>query len=251
MLAPAATGAAREMSYDNIQSTKDLDEEKNELAKLSPAQSSANYSQLIESMTNVMFEISLPYNIPSDGANHIVSVKTSELPATYFHYLVPKMESEAFLVARITGWEDLNLLPGSANVFYEGTYVGATVLNPAVINDTLDLSMGRDNGIVVTRTKKPVKENNKLIGNDVTKTVVYELRMKNNKTKALNLIVEDQIPLSQNKDIKVEMKDNGKADYNAQTGLLKWSLSVPPKEYKSLTFSYAVTYNKDKPISVF
>ncbi len=228
-----------------------LDAAKKDMDELSPAQSAANYSQLVETMANVMFDINLPYTIPSDGASHIVSIKTSDLPATYYHYLVPKIESEAFLLAKVTGWENLNLLPGAANVFYEGTYVGETVLNPAVINDTLDLAFGRDNGITITRTKLPMKESNKLLGNEITKTVSYQLRLKNNKSKILNLIVEDQIPLSQNKEIKVEMKDSGQADYNTQTGLLKWNLNMNPKDYKTLTFSYEVTYNKDMPISMY
>lgn len=244
--------AARERSMANTDAAnEELQKAKKDMDELTPAQSAANYSQLVETMTNVEFDIKLTYNIPSDGINHIVSVKSGELPASYCHYLVPKIESEAFLTARVTGWEDLNLLPGRANVFYEGTYVGETVLNPAVINDTLELALGRDNGITVTRTKLPVKESNKLLGNDITKTIVYELRMKNNKTKSLNLIVEDQVPLSSNKDIKVEMKDNGTADYNTQTGLLKWNLSVNPKEYKTLKFAYAVTYNKDMPLSMY
>lgn len=245
------TGARSTSTGNTSISDVELDAIKKDMNEMTPAQSAANYSQLVETMANVMFEISLPYSIPSDGATHIVSVKTSNLPATYYHYLVPKIESEAFLLAKVTGWEELNLLPGNANVFYEGTFVGETVLNPAVINDTLDLAFGRDNGITVTRTKLPVKETNKLIGNDITKTIAYELRMKNNKSKALNLVVEDQIPLSQNQGIKVEMKDAGKADYNTQTGLLKWNLSVNSKEYKTLKFSYEVTYNKDMPLSMY
>ena len=190
-------------------------------------------------------------SIPSDGASHVVSIKTSDLPATYYHYLVPKIESEAFLLAKVTGWENLNLLPGSANVFYEGTYVGETVLNPAVINDTLDLAFGRDNGITITRTKLPGKESNKLLGNDITKTVNYQLRLKNNKSKILNLVIEDQIPISQISEIKIEMKDKGTADYNSTTGLLKWNLNMNPKDQKTLTFSYDVTYNKDRPIGMY
>lgn len=243
---------ARSMKDENAEmSYRELDAMKKEMNELTPAQSASNYSQLIESMANVMFEINLPYTIPSDGATHVVSVKSSNLPATYYHYLVPKVESEAFLLAKVTGWEELSLLPGTANVFYEGTYVGETVLNPAVINDTLDLAFGRDNGIMVTRTKLPVKESSKLLGNDITKTIVYELRLKNNKSKAVNLIVEDQIPLAQSKDIKVEVKDVGKSDYNSQTGSLKWSLSVNAKEYKTVRFSYDVTYNKDMPLSMY
>ncbi|HEX5003185.1 MAG TPA: DUF4139 domain-containing protein [Bacteroidia bacterium] len=244
---------ARPQSKDNLvtlSSTDEVDLEK-KMKEMTPAQSAENYSQLVETMTNVEFEINLAYDVPSDGINHVVSVKTSDLPATYVHYLVPKLESEAFLLARITGWEGLNLLPGSANIFYEGTYIGTTVLNPSVINDTLDLALGRDNGITVTRTKLPGKESSKFLGSEVTKTIVYELRMKNNKSKGIHLIVEDQIPLSQNKEIKIALQDKDKADYNEQTGLLKWDFNLGTKEYKSLKFSFQVTHNKDMPLSMY
>ncbi len=232
-------------------SMQDATTDDKKVKELPIAQSAANYSQLIETMTNVEFEIKLPYSIPSDGAGHIVAVKNGELPATYCHYLVPKLESDAFLLAKVTGWETLNLLPGQANIFYEGTYVGNTVLNPSVINDTLELALGRDNGITVTRTRLPDKDKSKLLGTDITKTVVYELKMKNNKSKVINLIVEDQIPVSQNKEIKVELKDDGKAKYNPDTGLLKWDFALEPKSYKSLKFTYAITSNKDMPLSMY
>lgn len=243
---------ARERSAENaVITNEDLSKAKKDLDELSPAQSAASFSQLIETMTNVEFDIKLAYSIPSNGVNHIVSIKKDELPANYYHFLVPKMESDAFLVAKVTGWEGLNLLPGRANIFYEGTYVGETVLNPSIINDTLELALGRDNGIVVTRTKIASKETNKLLGNDITKLVSYEIKMKNNKTKPVNLIVEDQVPLTMNKDIKIEMKDSGTAEYNDKTGLLKWDVTVGLKEYKTFKFSYAVTYNEDMPLSMF
>ncbi len=244
--------AARSKSGANLDAAnEELYALKKDMDQLSAAESAANYSQMIETMTNVEFDIKLAYTIPSDGISHMVSIKTSELPASYYHFLVPKVESEAFLVAKVTGWEDLNLLPGQANVFYEGTYVGETVLNPSIINDTLELALGRDNGITVTRTKLPVKENNKLLGNEVTKTITYELRMKNNKVKALNLIIEDQIPLTQNKDIKIEMKENSNATYNDKSGLLSWNTIINSKEYKTFKFSYSVTSNRDMPLSMY
>ena len=243
-------GARAKTEANTFATDEQLDAIK-ELNQTTTGTAAANYSQLIETMTNVEFDIKSSYSIPSDGINHMVSIKTSELPAKYYHFLLPKLESEAFLIAKITGWEDLNLLPGRANVFYEGTYVGETVLNPSVINDTLELALGRDNGITVTRTRLPVKGENKLLGNDITKTITYEIRMKNNKSKSINLIVEDQLPLTQNKDIKIEMKDGGKADYNDKTGLLQWNSTVGTKEYKTLSFSYTVTFNKDMPLSLY
>ena len=244
--------SAREKAPGNtVMSNEELDALKKDMDEMTPAQSASNYSQMIETMTNVEFDIKLSYTIPSDGVNHLVSIMKSDLPAEYYHFLVPKLDKEAFLIAKVTGWEQLNLLPGRANIFYEGTYVGETVLNPSVMNDTMELALGRDNGITITRTKLPVKENNKLFGNEVTKTITYELRMKNNKSKSLNLIVEDQVPLSNNKDIKVEMKDNGNSEYNDKSGMLKWNTTIGTREYKTFTFSYAVTFNKDMPLSMY
>lgn len=218
---------------------------------LKPAESSANYAQMLETMTNVEFDIKLPYSIPSDGIAHIVAVKNSELPAIYYHYLVPKLENEAFLIAKVTGWEELNLLPGKANIFYESAYVGETMLNAALLTDTMELALGRDHGITVTRAKLPEKERNKALGTDVVKTIAYELKMKNNKSVALNIVVEDQIPVSQNQAIKVELKDSGKAEYNDKTGLLKWTQTLSAKEIKTLSFTYSITHNKDMQLSMY
>jgi uncharacterized protein (TIGR02231 family) len=221
------------------------------LSELSPAQSSANYAQLVETMANVEFDIKLDYDIPSDGNTHMVAVKSESLPATYLHYLVPKIESEAFLMARVTGWENLNLLPGSANLFYDGTYVGQTVINPNVLADTLDLAMGRDQAITVKRSRLKDKENNRLLGAEIVRTVAYELRIKNNKSKSINLVMEDQIPVSNNKDIKVELKDGGKADYNETTGGLRWEYKLESLNSKTIKFAYEVTHNKDMPLSMY
>ncbi|MFM8916450.1 MAG: DUF4139 domain-containing protein, partial [Bacteroidota bacterium] len=250
-VAGSARGA-RSQSTDNAgYISKDMEDMSKRLMELSPAESAANYSQIVETMANVEFAIKLDYDIPSDGNSHVVSVKTESLAASYIHYLVPKIESEAFLLARVTGWENLNLLPGNANLFYDGTYVGQTVINPNVINDTLDLAMGRDQAITVTRTRMKDKESNKLLGTDITKTVAYELRIKSSKGRAINLKVEDQIPVSSIKEIKVELKDADKADYNAATGSLVWDFKMENKTYKSLKFIYEVTHNKDMPLSMF
>ena len=219
--------------------------------ELSAAQSAANYSQLVETMTNVEFDIRLPYSIPSDGVRHVIAVKSEELPALYRHYLVPRYDREAFLIASITGWESLNLLPGSANIFFEGTFVGQTVLNPVLINDTLNLSLGRDRSITITRTRLPETLKNKLLGNEVTKTVVYELKMKSARSSKINLVVEDQVPVSQNKDIKIDVQETAKADYNSTTGMLRWDTTLGSRESKTFTFRYAVTYQKGMQLSMF
>ena len=88
----------------------------------------------------------MPYTIPSDGKNHQVGVQEQELTSSYKYYCTPKLDLDAFLFAQVTGWEGLNLLAGPAYIYFEGTYVGESLLDLAGVGDTLDISLGRDQG---------------------------------------------------------------------------------------------------------
>lgn len=212
------------------------------------AQNAYDYSQMQENIANVEFTIDLPYSINADGQSHLVAVQTKKLPTKFYHSIVPKMDNEAFIMAKVTDWEKLNLLPASANIFYDGTYIGETMINPTQLSDTLNLSMGRDRSVVVKRTKLKDKDKTKIIGNNKIKTITYELALKNNKSGSINLMVEDQIPVSNNEEIKVSLESKDKADYNDKTGSLKWNLKIQPRMQEKLVFSYSVKYNKDKPL---
>src|SRR5574337_606096 len=111
------------------------------------------YEQIQVSELAAEFDIKLKYDVPADGKPYIVDVTEYTLNATYKYFCVPKMEREAFLLARITGWEDLDLVEGPANVYFGGTYVGQSYINTRSVDDTLDLSFGRDKSLIVTRTK--------------------------------------------------------------------------------------------------
>lgn len=236
---------ADEPASESLKQMKDREE------GLGPAGSAANYAAMIETMVNVEYDINLRYDIPADGSSHVVWIKKENLNADYIHYLVPRLESESYLLARITGWEGLNLLPGQANIFYDGTYVGQTVINPELMDDTLNLSMGRDRGLQVTRTRMPVKESSKFLGGEMVKTVTYELKVKNYKGATLNVIMEDQIPVAGNKEIKVDLKESARAACNDKTGLLTWNFSMNSKELKTLNVTYSVTSDQNIPLSMF
>ena len=57
-------------------------------------------------------------------------------PFRHPHPLLHPAGPRRLLYARTTGWEDLALLPGDANVFFEGTYVGRTHLDLSRPQDT-------------------------------------------------------------------------------------------------------------------
>lgn len=205
---------------------------------------------VVYNTTTVEFGLDVPFSVPADGMAHTVAVKTSKVPATYKHYVTPKLDKDAFLYARTTGWEDLNLIPGQANVFFEGTYVGQSYLNVQSTSDTLNVSLGRDKGVVVERVRRKSTNDKAVIGGKRTINVGFDINVRNTKGSAIDIEVHDQHPLSPRSEIKVELEEKGEATVNEQTGQLTWNIRVEPKSTKKLGFAYSVEHPKDMPVVV-
>ena len=161
--------------------------------------SSAEITVEKQEATTTSYDIDLPYTIANDGKYNAVEIKEVNTPATYQYYVTPKLDRDAFLTAQVTNWEQYNLLSGEANLFFEGTYLGKTYLNTQNTNDTLNVSLGRDKNVVVTRTKLNDYTKKGFLSNKRTDSRGYEIAVRNKKPQAINIIVEDQLPLSVNK----------------------------------------------------
>lgn len=198
--------------------------------------------------TTVEYAIATPFSVPSDGQPHTIAVQEHSLPATYSYIATPKLDKDAFLYARTTGWENLNLLSGEANVFFEGTYVGKSQLNLAVPKDTMEISLGRDKGVVVERVKRKTANDKALLGSSRTATVAWDITVRNTKGTAIELELRDQYPLSPQSEIEVKLTDNGGSGVDKVKGLLTWKLKLASKETKKLGFAYTVKYPKDLPV---
>ena len=206
----------------------------------------SNYTTINENQLNISFDIDIPYDILSNGKAHSVALKDLKLPATYKYYAVPKVEKEAFLLAEISEYSKFNLLPGEANIIFEGMYVGKTMINPNQTSDTLNLSMGRDKKIAIKREKIADKSGTKFLSGYKEQTFTYDITVKNNKKEAIEMLLKDQYPISTDKEIIIELLDDGKAKVNAETGILTWDVKLNAGETKKYRISYKVKYPKDK-----
>ncbi|MBK7383313.1 MAG: DUF4139 domain-containing protein [Flavobacteriales bacterium] len=200
--------------------------------------------------TTVEFVIETPFTVPSDGTPHMIGVQNHSIPATYKHYATPKLDKDAFLYARTTGWEDLNLLPGQANVFFEGTFVGESYLQLDIPKDTLEISLGRDKGVTVERVRRKSTNEKATIGSKRTITVGWDITVRNTKGTAVDLELRDQYPLSPQSEIEVKLEENGGGVVDENKGSLTWNFRVEPKATKKLGFSYTVKHPKDLPVVV-
>lgn len=196
--------------------------------------------------TTTIFEIEDPYTVPNDGKIYTVDINSYELKALYEYYSAPKLDPSAYLTAKIIDWQELNLLPGEANLFFEGTFLGNSLLDVMNAGDTLSLSLGKDKGVIVRRTLQREYSSKKFLGSNKTDTRQYEILVRNNKQQSISIIVEDQFPVSTNKDIEVDKLSYGSGKLDDDVKKVTWTLSLEGKQENKLAMSYAVKYPKDK-----
>lgn len=198
------------------------------------------------------FDLPTPQDILADGKDNVVTLEEREIPVLYEYHAVPKVETAVFLLAKIANYGQYNLLAGQANIFFEDTYVGQTSVNPQITADTLLLSLGRDEQLTIKRVQpKDFTERRRIFSSKIRETCLYEISIKNNKSKSVTVDVLDQYPISKQKDIVVELTDRGGAKANPEFGKLEWSVEVPAGQTKKIRFSYSVEYPKDKGVGYF
>lgn len=203
-----------------------------------------------ENQTAISFDIKTPYTIKPDNKSYAVEVVAIELPAIFQYYCVPKMDKDAFLIARIPGFEQYNLLEGEASVFFEGTFVGKTVLDPRVASDTLEISLGRDKNVSVKREKAGEFSSKQFMGSKKEVIRGWTTTVKNNKSQKINMVILDQVPVSTAEEIEVSVRQHTGAVHHPETGEMKWEFTLAPAEKKEFVLEYAVKYPKSKTLLV-
>ncbi len=212
------------------------------------AGSMADYMETVQTQLAVEFTPTIKYSIPSDSKPHTVALKDYTIKTNYEYYAVPKYEGNAFLIASLSDWSEYNLLPGEVNIYFENSYVGKTYINPETTKDTLQISLGRDEGISVLREEIKDFTEDKFLSSDIERTFAYEIKIKNNKKSSVKMKIEDQIPLSQNEDIEVKLIEFSGAKYNAQDGKLIWNINIEGGKSTTKKLVFSVRHPKDKQV---
>jgi uncharacterized protein (TIGR02231 family) len=226
-----------------------LEAEVDEVVNYAPAAMSVSDDVFVaQTSISTEFEIGIPYSVPSTSKPTLVDIQQHTLQASYAYAVAPKLDKQAFLMAYIKGWETFDILPGEANVFFEGTYVTKTYLDPTNIKDSLAISLGRDPRIVVTREKIKDYTAKKTIGTNIRETIGWEISIRNTKREAIRIVVEDQIPVSQNSQIEITNLELSQGQFQKETGKVTWDFRVAPSETKKQNLKYELKYPKDKSI---
>lgn len=197
-----------------------------------------------ETQTTVEIAVEKPYTLKSGGEKMAIDLRDFTIPAEYHYVSVPKLDKDAFLMARITDWNQYNLLEGEANLYFEKGFVGRTILNANALSDTLEVSLGRDRSVVIEREKIDEFSKKRTLGANKIESRGIKITVRNNKKSAVNLFISDQLPVSVVSDITVTPGNLNGGQYETSTGLLKWQLNLAPAEQRQWQFDYEVKYPK-------
>ncbi len=196
------------------------------------------------------FDIKQLLTLPDGGKTTTTEIARHQLPASYEYRGIPKIDKESFLVADATDWQKLNLMEGEANVYFDNSFVGKSILDPNVSSDTLHFSMGRDQSIRVQRTKVSESSTRRFFGSNQEQTLKWRITVKNNRQESVNITVFDQAPISRNTSIEVIMEELSDGQFDKKTGIIKWPLQLKPGEQRDLILQYKVKYPKNRRLNI-
>lgn len=184
----------------------------------------------VESLTNKEFRILKKYSIPSITDVTVLEINNFTIQATYEYVSVPVLNRSVFLTAKVMDWEQYDLLPGEANIYFEGSHSGKTFIDPYSIEEALVVSLGADPAIVVERKQINSFKGKNFTGNTRILDKNYEITLKNNKNNDISITLLDRIPISQNKEIKVEDALYPEGDHDSKTGIVNWKVHLASKQ---------------------
>ena len=238
---------------DSDESTKNKENDKFQSGIIIPqnfGNMTVGMRQIEISELTAEFIIPNKFSCPSDAKPYMVDVKEMDLDATFSHISVPKLDNGAFLLAHIVGWQELELIPGSTNVYFGGEYVGVSQIDTRNVSDTLSLSFGRDTKVTVMRKLKKEMSFKKVIGGSKKESYLYEIVVRNNRNVPIKIDVYDQVPISNSSDITVTIDELSGSKSDVLTGEVKWQHTIQPGDVKSVEIGYTVKYPKDANITL-
>ena len=239
---PAGASRSNKMSYD-IEGLS--------LAEFSiKPEAEIGYSEsTVESgATSVVFDIDGSNTIKSDNEPHLVTITIQEFPAGFRYSTIPKHSQFAYLKAKVKNDSDYPFLPGDTNVFLDNNFVANSHLKAIAPTEEFWTFLGVDESIKVEyKFVKKFDETGGLFVEKNKKIFEYLITITNNKRTQEEIVVWDQLPISQNEKIKVKLIE---PKYKEDTEILKinehkyieWFFEPKSGEEILIPFKYSVEY---------
>jgi uncharacterized protein (TIGR02231 family) len=227
-----------------------------EPAAPAPIAKRADEEQAVADVSGFQVVFKIPGRVSigaSEGAKSL-RIATATIAPDLAVRSVPVIDPTAFLEASFKQAEDAPLLPGRTSIYRDGVFVGRGQMTAASKDETVRLGFGADDKVKVERSV--VKRNEGSAGLILTTSKTDERAFKtvvrNGHDFPILIAIQDQLPVSENDDIQVEMLPSTTpptaTNLRDKRGVLEWAFEARPGEAKDISFAWRVRWPKDKGI---
>ena len=202
----------------------------------------------------VMFRIPGRVSVGTNEGAKALRIATATIAPDLAIRAAPVLDPTAFLEASFTESEDAPLLPGRVAIYRDGMFVGSGRMAAAGKDETVRLGFGADDKIKIERSV--VRRNEGSAGLIVTTSKTderaFKTSVRNGHDFPIKIAITDQLPVSENEDIQVEMLPSttppSATNVHDKRGVLEWAFEAKPGEVKDIAFAWRVRWPKDKGI---
>ena len=180
--------------------------------------------------TQTRFDIAAKYSIASDGVVQSVRINTVDVPAEFLYEATPKLDAQAYLMAHVMDWEELDLISGRLRIYFEDDFVGESALgaqprfrHPQPVARTGPFHSGAPKTRRATTTKPTSSP-----ASASWSERAWEISIDNRKALPIRIVIDDQLPLSNDEDVEVKADALGGGKLDKDTGRVEWDLTVKP-----------------------
>ena len=200
----------------------------------------ATFARETDALTTREYPISRPVTLAANGRPSAVRLRNYRLPLALRHRAVPRLDPTAYLEGVVTGYDSLRLSAGALRVHYAGRYLGDDYLDPdAGRRDTLQVALGADDQVRIRREALDQERDRRALSSRVAYALGYRISVHNTRARAVDLLLEDQVPVSRRDDIKVEIERlDGAPERDTTTGKLTWDMTLAPGDEREVAVGY-------------
>lgn len=203
-------------------------------------------AQVSVELAATSFTTARPEDVPADGTERKVLLTTQSLDAKLRHVVVPRLDPRAYVVGEVVNTAEFPLLAGTAGVFLAGAYLGDMQLETVPPGEKFDVAFGIDDAVTVKRVPRSIQEGKTgIVGKRATSRWAWDVRIKNGRKRAIDVVVHEQIPVSTQDEVKVTLLPSTPEPKVEDGGLLKFRVDVAAGAEKTVSWGYAVEYPSD------
>lgn len=223
------------------------------MAGAPPMAVEAQEASVIASPFQAVFAVPGRSSVPNTNEAKRVQLLVEKIEPQLGIKTVPREDTKAYLYATLLLPTGTPLLPGPVALFRDGTFVGIGTLPMLSPGEKHELGFGADD---LVRVKHVLVEEKRgetgLISTSRTDVRMFKITVKNLHERTMAVTVLDQMPVSNNADIKVEPIGRtapSKTDVDDKRGVVAWDLKIDADDEDVIDFGYRVVWPSAKVIT--